>query len=69
MHTQHECIMYVLWCIYNLGLIRTVCCVFISHKIRAAMDLLPMADEKHVGLANCDYSFAEIWRGFLILKK
>lgn len=49
--------------IYNLALIRSVCCVFISHKIRAAVNLLPMADETHVGLANCDQSFAEIWSG------
>lgn len=46
--------------IYNLELIRSVCCVFISHKIRAAVTLLPMVDETQVGLANHDYSFAEI---------
>lgn len=49
---------------YNLELIRCVCCVFISHKSRAAVILLPMADETDVRLANCDYSFAKIWRDF-----
>lgn len=43
-----------------------MCYVFVTHKIRATMDLLPMADEVRVVLASCDHSLAEIWRDVLI---
>lgn len=50
--------------IYNLGLIRFVCCV-VTHKISDTTGLLPVAYEIFVGTANCDQSLAEICRDVL----